>query len=537
MREKQTMRDKKHKAKVLIIGLDGATWDLIKPWAEEGKLPTFKKLMEGGVYGNLKSTIPPWTIPAWNCMLTGKNPGKLGVFTFMCRSPDSYVFRPYFLLNKPPKSVLDIISENGKTVCAVNIPMIHYAYKINGCMVAGWLYHPSRPITYPEELKSELDSITGGYEIDVIEVEVLPHEFKEIEIEGKEAFLKYLYRVTEKRVKATEYLLDKYDWDFFMVVFVGPDRIQHRLWEDKDEIEKYYQYIDKIIAKLLDKIGNNVITILVSDHGFGAQSKVFNISEWLIEKGLLKLRSLDKQAKVRRILGKLGLWHFGKRLLPGKLRDHIGAGMHNIKLEEANVDWSKTRVYVSRGGWGDIYINLIGREPEGIVEPGEEYEKLRDWIIKELRKLGVNVFKKEEIYFGNYIDRAPDLIVQVDDTIHGINPSIGYGSIFSKSNGGNHRINGIFLAYGPGIKRGFEIENAEILDITPTILHIMEVPIPDDTDGRVLKEIFEEESELAKKEILYQKTYERERIKEKIKGLKFKRNCYITNSTRNKKLV
>ena len=241
MREKQTMRDKKHKAKVLIIGLDGATWDLIKPWAEEGKLPTFKKLMEGGVYGNLKSTIPPWTIPAWNCMLTGKNPGKLGVFTFMCRSPDSYVFRPYFLLNKPPKSVLDIISENGKTVCAVNIPMIHYAYKINGCMVAGWLYHPSRPITYPEELKSELDSITGGYEIDVIEVEVLPHEFKEIEIEGKEAFLKYLYRVTEKRAKATEYLLDKYDWDFFMVVFVGPDRIQHRLWEDKDEIKKYYQ--------------------------------------------------------------------------------------------------------------------------------------------------------------------------------------------------------------------------------------------------------------------------------------------------------
>jgi len=505
--------------KVLVIGLDGATWDLIKPWAEEGNLPAFKKLMDEGVYGNLKSTLPIHTIPAWNCMLTGKNPGKLGVFTFLQKDPDSHVFHPYFFINKPERnSIIDILSKNRKRVCSINLPTTHSTYKINGCMVGGWLYNSNKPFTYPEKLKSELDRITGGYEIDTYQNIDVPHLGGE-EIENTEEFLKCLYRITEKRAKATQYLLNKYDWDFFMVVFTGPDRIQHKLWEDKNEIEKYYQYIDKIIAKLLDKIDDEVVTILVSDHGFGPQSRVFNINEWLIEKGLLKLQ-IDWRTKLRRTLGWLHLWHLGKRFLPSHLKNRIGAKIHAISFEKANIDWSKTKAY-SYSRCGEIYINLKGRKKD------EEYEELRNRVIKELKelkiagkKIPINVFKKEEIYFGKYIDKAPDLIIQLDDNICGINTRIGYGSIFSNGKGGNHRIHGIFLAHGSGIKKGVEIQGTKIYDIAPTILYIMGVPIPKDMDGRVLKEIFEEDSELYKKSITYQEIDEKVRLKERIRELK-----------------
>jgi len=519
---------KESETKVLVIGLDGATWDLIIPWIREGKLPTFKKLMDNGVYGTLKSTIPPWTVPAWNCMLTGKNPGRLGVFSFITqREPGSYEFRPYFFINKPKKNtIVDILSKYGKTVCSINIPTTHYAYEINGCMVAGWLYHPSKPLTYPKELKSELDDITNGYEIDVEKSRFIHGEGTHIE--NTEKFLRDLYRITEKRAKATEYLLDKYNWDFFFVVFTGTDRIQHELWENKKEIKRYYQYIDKIIAKLLNKIGNDVILILVSDHGFGPNSRVFNINEWLIEKELLKLKNLNIKTKMRRILGKLHLWNLGKYIFPASFRGHIGGKMQTINFEEANIDWNRTKAYTLPLGVGEIFINLKGREPDGIIEPGEEYEELRDWIIKELKKLSVfdekesiKVFKREEIYFGEYVNCAPDLIIQVNNNICGINTRIGYGSIFSDGKGGNHRINGIFLAYGPDIKKGWKIKDAEIVDIAPTILHIMRVPIPKDMDGRVLKEIFKENSELAKRRIIYQETVdERDRIRKSIKELK-----------------
>ena len=236
------MNNEEDKTKVLVIGLDGATWDLIKPWANQGKLPTFKKLIDNGVHGNLKSTIPPWTVPAWNCMLTGKNPGKLGVFSYLTeRESNSYTFHPYFLVNKPKKNtIIDILSENDKIVCSVNIPSTHFAYKINGCMVAGWLYHPSRSITYPEKLKLELDTVTSGYEIDVEKSRFI--HGNGTQIENSKEFLNDLYRITEKRFKVTEYLMNKYDWDFFFVVFTGIDRIQHELWENKQEIQKYYQY-------------------------------------------------------------------------------------------------------------------------------------------------------------------------------------------------------------------------------------------------------------------------------------------------------
>lgn len=514
--------------KILVIGLDGATWDLIKPLAEEGKLPTFKKLLDEGAHGNLLSTLPIWTIPAWNCMLTGKNPGKLGIFAMRQKDHSGYKFKIYYLINKPERnSIIDIISENGKIACSINLPTIHSAYKIEGCMVAGWLHFPNSPIAYPEKLKSELDKITNGYEIDVYsDVDVLNWQTKVTE--NKKEFLKRLYQITEKRAKATEYLLNRYDWNFFMTVFEGTDRIQHKLWENKNEIERYYQFVDEKIAKLLEKINHETTTtILVSDHGFGHQSRAFNINDWLIEKGFLRLLMLENYegvSKKRKILKKLKLWYLGKCLLPRSLRKRVGSGLDVIDFDKADIDWSKTKAY-SGFGSGEIYINLKGREPKGIVEPGEEYDKLRDMIIKELGELKrkvnvpVKIFKKEQLYSRDYIENAPDLVIQLDDNIPAINISIGHESIFSKSHGGSHRMDGIFLAYGQEIKC-IKIQDIKIYDVAPTILHMIGVPIPNDMDGRILKEIFKEDSEIAKRPIKYQKLDGKRSIKGKIRNLK-----------------
>jgi predicted AlkP superfamily phosphohydrolase/phosphomutase len=516
-----------HQWKVLVIGIDGGTWDLIKPLAEEGKLPTFKNLMRNGAYGNLTSILPIHTIPAWNCMVTGQNPGKLGVFTFMQRENGSYLFRPYFLLKKLERNtIIDLLSENGKKVCCINLPSLHYAYKINGYLVAGWLYYPKLDFTYPKNLKSELDMITGSYEIDTYQDMDIYHMLGD-ETEDKEDFLKQLRELTEKRTKASEYLFDKQDADFFMVIFTGADRIQHRFWKDKNEMKEYYQHLDNSIAKFLNKADEDTIIMLVSDHGFGPEKNIFNINEWLLEKGFLKLKDSDQRIrKTRKILKKLHLWDLGKRFTPQFLVNYVEAKSHPISFMEADIDWSETKAYASTK-CGEIYINLKGREPEGTIDPGDEYEKLRNLIIQELKELQISgkgvpakVFRKEELYFGRYIDQAPDLVIQLDDNISGISTSIGYGSIFSKGKGGNHRINGIFLVYGPCIKRGVEIKDLKIIDIAPTILHIMGLAIPKEADGRVLKEIFEEDSELYKKPITYQGIDEKERVKEKIRELK-----------------
>jgi predicted AlkP superfamily phosphohydrolase/phosphomutase len=525
--------------KVLVIGLDGATWNLIKPWIDEGKLATLERLTKQGVYGELESTVPPWTIPAWNSLTTGKNPGKLGVFTFMCKYNAGYKFKPYFLVYEVRRDVWKILSTMERKVIVANVPNIHFSFKINGYIVAGWLYRDEDTLTYPKTLKGKLDEVTDGYKVDIITADVNKGTIVKRPSTDEE-YLHMAEDTTNKHFRAFEFLLKK-KWDFAFLVFTGPDRIQHKFWENEKIVLDYYKNLDIKLGNLLKMVDKSTVLILVSDHGFGPKKRIFNVNEWLLKENYLRLkpRTVSKLVKIKILLAKIKMLPLVKFLLaffplkPFKSLKEKSAPI--TKVEVDNIDWEKTKAF-NYSVWGDIYLNVKGREARGIINP-EEYEKTREEIIQKLKnledptsgkKFSAKVYRREEIYQGKYINRAPDLVIQVDDNIQSINSTVGHNQIFMEGKGGEHRINGIFLACGPGIKRGTQIKGIRIYDITPTILHIFNLPIPSDMDGRVLMEIFEPDSEFARREPVYvdpayyDKKMEEEKLRTKIKDLKLK---------------
>ncbi|OQX55606.1 MAG: hypothetical protein B5M53_03980 [Candidatus Cloacimonas sp. 4484_209] len=502
--------------KILVIGLDGADIDLIKRWAQEGKLPTFEKLMREGSYGYLESVIPTITIPAWNCLATGKNPGKIGCFSFIQKAYGSYDFKIYSSMIKRETDIWKILSDFGKRVIVLNSPNILNAYKINGYMVAGCLCTSEKRLTYPEDLRKVLYDL--DYESDIVDPSILA-TLRDSEYSRRHK------EITDKHFKVLLHLLEQ-NWDFGFCVFTELDRIQHRFWNRESILLSHYQNIDRKLGDLLERLersNNKIMMIIVSDHGFGSNRRSFLINEWLIKKDLLKVRripvldiikvllmplvSILRKPIFLRMLNSISRLPLLKQL-------YRGLSLHTGKTP---IQWDKTKAF-SYGTWGTIYINLEGREPRGTVKK-EEYEQLRTEIIEGLKEISVKAYRKEELYHGEYMKLAPDIILQTDDYINSINGKVGYGREFIEDYGGAHRINGTFIAWGPGIKKNFEI-NAKIYDIAPTILHIFGIPIPKDMDGRVLKEIFE--GELAMREVKYQEM-EREKIRRRIRKLKYTR--------------
>ncbi|RLF88963.1 hypothetical protein DRN46_06360 [Thermococci archaeon] len=497
------------KRRILVIGLDGACMDLIKAWADDGKLSTFEQLMKEGSYGYLESVTPPLTIPAWNCLASGKNPGKIGHYSFLQKAPGSYDFRVYLSLVKKERDIWDILSDYGRKVFVFNAPNILYAYKINGYMVAGFLCPSEKNLAYPKSLMEVLYS--SGY----VEGEKDAVRFLTASDSERSKMLK---EQTEKQCKILFHLLSK-DWDFGFVVFQELDGIQHRLWHRKDIVLRHYQHIDKKLKQILEKLEgeeNETEIIIVSDHGFGPNNRMFLINEWLSREGFLKIRrgiSFEViNMLIRTVKGSNALKIFRMiTKIPCLTPLCQRLFLQSVKIP---VIWDKTRAF-SYGNWGMIYINLEEREPEGTVKK-EEYERLRDEIIEKLGKISVRAYKKEEIYHGKYLDLAPDIVIEIDNYVNSVNGKVGYNKIFMPGfpqTGYHSKNNGTFIAWGSNIKRTFEA-NARIYDIAPTILYMFGLPIPRDVDGRILKEIFKDNAKIQKDE--------KRRIKEKINALKRK---------------
>lgn len=501
--------------KTLVIGLDGACMDLIKQYVNDDKLPTFEKLMKEGSYGNLESVTPPLTIPAWNCLASGKNPGKLGCFSFVQKDYGSYNFRVYSSQVKREKCIWDILSDYGKKNFVFNVPNIITAYKVNGFMVAGFLCPFEEKRTYPLNLRNKLNSM--GYEEG--------NDGLKFIIIGDNERSRLLKEMTENHCKLIFHFLEK-DWDFGFVVFTELDGIQHRCWNKKDLILRHYQHIDRILKKILNKLDekdNKTNLIIVSDHGFGPNKRMFVINEWLAHRGLLEVKKEKSFAIINaliRIIKGPNILKILRLLIKVPIFIPIYQKLY-FRAVRTPILWDKTKAF-SYGNWGTIYINLEKREPKGVVKV-DEYEQLRSKIIDELQEISVKAYRKEELYHGKYLELAPDIIIQIDDCVNSVSGKVGYNKEFMEGfpqEGYHKKSNGVFIACGPNIKKNFEI-NARIYDITPTILHIFGIPIPEDTDGRVLKEIFT--GDLAIRKIKYQKLSENKRIAQIVKMLKQRR--------------
>jgi predicted AlkP superfamily phosphohydrolase/phosphomutase len=505
--------------RVLVLGLDGATLDIIEPLARSGRLPHFAKLMEEGAWGILKSTLPPVTIPAWVSMMTGKNPGRLGVYDLLRRQ--GYGVEPNSRCYNRHAPLWRTLNQYGIRTGVMNLPGTYPPDEVDGFMVTGMLT-PSKKsaFSYPPTLVADLDSTVLDYEIDV-------HHWQYFD---EDVFIKDIYKVTEKRGQAAEYLIKNIPCDFYMIVFTSSDRLHHQLWDKPGIIEAYWEELDRVVGRILDLFGEETTVVVTSDHGFGPLERTFFVNEWLNRKGFLRVkREMNERFIVK--FGRLveSLYHFlGERKLVrpamsilnrvvsiDKLQKYTYEYLSNERLE-GRVNWSKTKAFscVHTPHFGQIYINIEGKMDEGCVSE-EEHTSVREALMEELRglrdprtadELNVEAYFSEDIYTGSHLEEAPDIVFVIDEGRCEIDAKVGDSRLFAEGAPltgwkGTHTKDGVFMARGPGIKPGFRVEKATILDVTPTILHIFGIPQQEDVDGRVLEEVFLEDAIPSKKRI------------------------------------
>lgn len=504
-----------HKGKLLIVGLDAGTLDLVWPWAEQGLLPNLGRLVQEGVSGPMRSTIPAISPAAWTSMFTGKNPGKHGVYDFIQRRPDSY----HLQFVQPDLSrmgtLFGYLSRLGRRVGVMGVPSTYPPEPVNGFMIAGPWAPPIESCVYPQSLFSYLQQ--HGYEI---------NNSQAYTPETAQAFIRYLEKTTDTRARVALELLKREPWDFFMVVFRDVDTVSHKYWQDMDQdhpahnpersarlgntILKHYQQIDSYLGQMLTSLDDNTSVMVVSDHGAGPVYAEISINRWLLDHGFLTLkRGIDWKNFYRAVLRKLGLTRAGiisrlgwplvqrlKQRLPAKA-EFLIPWPHAQLIEQVN--WSQTRAY-SYGSIGQIHINLKGREPQGIVSTGEEYKKLvatiRDAFTQLLdsrtgRQVKVEIFRREDLYTGPFADCGPDLNLIFDDMScithitldavreHVIGPPVEHES-------GTHRLDGMLILWGPAVQSGKRLDLSHITDVAPTALYLMNEAIPVDMDGKVL---------------------------------------------------
>ncbi len=453
--------------KVLVIGLDCLTPQLV--FGENlNNLPNIRRLAEKGVWGRMRSTVPPITCPAWMAMMTGKDPGTLGCYGMRNRRDYGYdSLKISTSLDIKEETLWDILSREKKKTVVIGVPQTYPPRKINGFMISGFLTpDTSSEFTYPKELKDEIEREFGDYMIDV-------RNFRRAD---KDSILKEIYDLSRQRFRIAGYMLKNKEWDFFMFVDMGPDRLHHSFWKFHDRnhikhkegnkyentIRDYYKFLDKEIGVLLSGVDDNTTVIIVSDHGAKSLDGGFCINEWLIREGYLKLR--ERPASVKR----------------------LSADM---------VDWKRTVAWGEGGYYGRLFLNVKGREPNGVIEK-RDYEKIRNEIRDKLcavrsiagRNIDTKAFKPEEVY-SKKRNIPPDLIIYFDDLNLRSIGGVGYDDIYTLENDtgpddANHAQHGVFIMSG-GVQSSGE-RSVSILDIAPTILSRMGRDIPADMQGAVI---------------------------------------------------
>jgi predicted AlkP superfamily phosphohydrolase/phosphomutase len=455
--------------RVAVIGLDCAEPQLAFARFHD-ELPNLGRLMREGTWGRLRSVDPPITVPAWSCMTSGLDPGELGIYGF--RNRTAYDYSSLAVADARAVTadrVWNILGRAGKHVTLLGVPQTFPPAEVNGELVSCFLTPDPRRdcFTYPAALQAEIEALVGPYRVDV----------RNFRSDDRDRILAEVYEMTEQRFAVARHLLDTRPWDFFMMVEIGLDRMHHAFWRYcdpahpayepdhryGDAIRSYYLYLDEQIGELLERFDDDTTVLVVSDHGARPMLGAICVNEWLADNGYLALPE--------------------RPATPTPWR-------------ELTVDWSRTRAWGEGGYYSRVCLNVAGREPAGIVKPGE-YDALLATLGHELERLpgpdgtpiGTRAFRPQELW-REQRGIAPDLIVYFGDLGWRSNGSVGHGRHWTFDNDtgpddANHDRYGICVIAGPDIPSG-QRDDLAIYDIAPTILALLGLPPTERMRGRVL---------------------------------------------------
>src|SRR5262249_2286617 len=421
--------------KLLVIGLDGASFNVLDPLIERAQLPNIKALIDRGARAELETTFPPITAVAWSSFMTGKNPGKHGIFEFVTRNGSSRELAVNASLREG-SAIWDLLTEAAKRVIVDNFPCTYPPRAVNGLMISDFMTPSGRSdYGFPQSLLKELEDKFGPYRL---------HLHQTYASGGARGVLDELNDELEYKAKVSEYLMTQYDWDGFFQYFWGTDRIQHELRHSIDEkhprhdkqeaalyrekVYGYFRRVDEIVGGLIKLAGDDATVWILSDHGFGPAHKYCSFNLWLMQEGFLRLKA-DALTRIKKLMFYAGVTPETaykliraipiKSLQPSRgVSQKPGASklLNRVFLSFEDVDWSRT-VAFSKGNYGQIYVNLKGRERNGSV-PEEDYESVCEDIVARLKAMKDpesgepwidRVFRREQIYEGPRVGDAPDI--------------------------------------------------------------------------------------------------------------------------------
>lgn len=514
---------------IAIIGLDGATWDLAGPYLEAGDMPVLAALRRSGAYGVLRSTIPPVTFPAWSSFMTGTNPGKHGIFDFTRRVPGTYEVAFVGSRDRRVPTMWKLLSDAGRRVAVIGVPTTYPPEPVNGIMVGGFDSPVATGIdgsfVHPPGFYAEMTAAVGPYAIT---------DFQELTIGPgwhADALPKLLAAVDRKRDLA-RWVLRRERWDCFMMLFGEADTASHHFWMFADPrsprfdpegarrfgsaLRDVYRRLDAALGAILEALPSAATVLVASDHGFGgAGTTVLHLNRWLAEHGWLTFRAGRREvgARVAR-----GVRRAALTLLPRGVQERLvrrGGRALARRLESWSrfgaIDMARTRAFSEELNYApSIWLNVRGRDPEGQVAPGAEYEAvvsalstaLLAWRHPETgRPIVARVHRRDAIYDGPMADAAPDLVLELalDDgysfpclpSTPAENRSVRrlarHEHVAGKGGGmnGSHRPEGLWVLAGAGVTPAPPSE-AAIVDVAPSVLHLAGLPVPAWMDGRLL---------------------------------------------------
>lgn len=511
----------------IVFGLDGADFEMIDPWLDAGSLPTLQGLIERGGRTKLESCVPATTPPAWTSLTTGMNPGKHGIFGFYSRQKDTYDIEPVSDGDVYARRLWDYASMADLTSVVVNVPVTHPGRELEGALVPGYLAR-DEPETYPAGLLEEVGM--SDYRVYA--------ESEAADVPEAQLLEEWL-ALTESRRDLAVRLVERYDPDLLFVEFQKTDGAVHK-FDDSGNVRRIFERVDDCMADVLDAVGGEPNVFVVSDHGIG-QEKEWSVAlnTWLAQQGYAETttdRGREKagwieqatgngegstgakrfdlggaarvlgalgalgvtKQRIERLLSTIGLYGLATRLAPKGLGG---------SLEQEVVDHERSQAFYEGMGFSGVDVGVILNDDRfypGEVVSEAEYESVRSELVAALEDLEgpigpafQSVQHREEVYSGPRTEYAPDIVVEQAPR-YVIGSQYPRGETFIPAEPGriDHKRQGILVAAGPDVRAEWSLsETPSIMDVTPTLLHLLGATLNERFDGAVLESVLAVERE------------------------------------------